>query len=269
MMRSSSWLWAVILILLGVLLLLNNLGILNVDVWGLIGPLFLIGVGLSILWSVLFGWPSVEAEEVTIPLQGVTEARIHIEHGAGRLRVGAGADPGHLVTGTFTGGLEHRARHEGQRLSVEMCVSPGAFPAIFFPWRWGPGRTLDWTFGLSREIPLALYFETGAGEARLDLTDLQVTDLRLQTGASSTNLTLPSQAGHSRAKIEAGAAAVTVRVPSGVAARIQTEAGLASITVNRDRFPREGGVYRSPDYDTASNKVDLHIEAGVGSVDVR
>jgi len=268
-MRRSTWFWAVVLILVGLLLLLNNLDILNVNVWGLIWPLFLIGAGLSILWGLLFGWPSVEAEEAAIPLEGAAQARVHVKHGAGRLRVDAGAGPGELVAGTFGGGLEHRVRREGDSLNVEMRISRGAFPDMFFPWTWGPGRTLDWTFGLNPKTPLALHFETGAGEAKLDLTNLQVTDMHLETGASSTNLTLPANAGHTQARVEAGAASVTVRVPSSVAARIQTEAGLASITVDRNRFPRESGEYRSPDYDTASNKVDLRVEAGVGSIDVR
>ena len=69
----------------------------------------------------------------------------------------------------------------------------------------------------------ALEFNTGAGEARLDLTDLRVTNLRLQTGASSTDVTMPANAGHTKAKIDAGAASITIRIPSGVAARISSE----------------------------------------------
>lgn len=268
-MRKSTLFWAVILILVGLLLLLSNLGLLDVDIWSLIWPLLLIAFGLSILWGVLFGGPSVETEEVAIPLEGASQARVRVKHGAGRLRVDASAGQDNLISGTFGGGLEHRERRDGDTLNVEMRLSGRAFPDIFFPWMWGPGSMLDWTFGLNGRVPLSLQVEAGAGEARLDLTELQVTDLRLQTGASSTSLTLPANAGHTRAKIEAGAASVTVRVPPDVAARIRAEGGLASINVDRNRFPREGGLYRSPDYDTAANKVDLHIEAGVGSIDVR
>ena len=96
-----------------------------------------------------------------------------------------------------------------------------------------------------------------------------VTELRLETGASSTDITLPAKAGYTKAKINAGAASASVRVPSGVAARIQVSGGLASINVDPDRFPRQGGIYQSPDYDAASNKVDLTIDTGVGSISVR
>jgi hypothetical protein len=266
-MKRGTLFWGIVLILIGVLLLIGNL--FDINVWGLIGPLFLILLGAWILWGAFFAKPSVEAEEVTIPLESAARARIRVNHGAGRLRVDSSAGPGELVSGSFGGGLDHRLRQDGEALDVKMRLPTDIFPNLFFPGMWGTGHTLDWTFGLSSEIPLALDFDTGAGEAQLDLSDLQVTDLRLDTGASSTNLTLPANAGHTRVKISAGAASITVRVPSGVAARIRAAGGLSSINIDRDRFPREGGVYRSPDYDTAENRVDLDIDTGVGSINVR
>jgi hypothetical protein len=96
-----------------------------------------------------------------------------------------------------------------------------------------------------------------------------VTELKLKSGASSTQMTLPAHAGHTRAQIESGAASVNVRIPEGVAARIRTRAGLASIQVDTQRFPRSGEYYQSPDYEAAEHRVDLDVQTGVGSVDVR
>ncbi|MCP4539303.1 MAG: hypothetical protein GY832_19375 [Chloroflexi bacterium] len=262
-MRKSNLFWAVILIIAGTLLLLNNLGILNIDVWGLIWPLFLIVLGAATLWGVFFGGSSIETEEATISLEGAAQAHILVKHGAGRLFVDNDASPGELLSGTFGGGLEQRVKRNEDALDVEMSMPSRSF---VFPWAWGSGETLNWSFGLNSEIPITLKFNTGAGEAQLDLTDLQVTDLRVSTGASSTDVTLPANAGHTKARIDSGAASVTVRIPSGVAARIRAGGGLASVNVDRNRFPREGGVYQSPDYETASNKVDLKIDTGVGSI---
>jgi hypothetical protein len=115
---------------------------------------------------------------------------------------------------------------------------------------------------------LYLELETGANEARIDLSELLVTDLRLGSGASSTQITMPANAGSTRAKISTGAASVKVRIPQGVAARIQARGGLASILVDSARFPRSSGIYESSDYAAATNKIDLDIETGVGSVEV-
>jgi hypothetical protein len=38
--------------------------------------------------------------------------------------------------------------------------------------------------------------------------------------------------------------------------------------VDPSRFPKQGLVHQSADYETAANKVDLKIQMGVGSVEV-
>lgn len=265
-MRKGTIFWGAIIILLGILLLINNLT--GIDIGKFFWPLLLILLGAWILWGVFSGPRSFETEEATIPLEGAGEARIHIGHGAGRLRVSGGASPDALLSGSFGGGLEQKVKREDNELDVKLNVRvSGAHFAV--PWMWGPGRSLDWEINLNEEIPLSLNLETGASDTRVDLTDLRVTDLRLQTGASASEITLPVSAGHTKAVIRSGAASVKVRVPDGVAARIEASGGLADIQVNKSRFPRVGDVYQSEDYATAENKVDIDVETGVGSISVR
>ncbi|HDQ73696.1 MAG TPA: hypothetical protein ENN19_16595 [Chloroflexi bacterium] len=269
-MYARNIFWAAVLILVGLLLLLSNLGIIQVDVWSLVGPFFLITLGVWVLWSAFVGPGAAEAEEIIIPLEGATSAHVHVEYGAGRLRVGADTASDELLNGRFGGGLKYRASSEGDKRRVKMDVPFHDPFSYIFHGSWGRGRgAFDWTFGLNEQIPLALEFEVGAAQTELDLTDLQVTDLRLETGASATSITLPARAGHTRAKISAGAASVSIRIPPDVAARIHTSGGLASIDVDRERFPRQGKMYQSPGYEAAANKVDLDVEAGVGSITVR
>jgi hypothetical protein len=54
-----------------------------------------------------------------------------------------------------------------------------------------------------------------------------------------------------------------------VAARIFVKSGLSGITVDQARFNRIGENYESPDYATAANKMEINVETGVGSVDIR
>ncbi len=131
------------------------------------------------------------------------------------------------------------------------------------------GRGFTWDFGFAKGIPLNLVFETGAVDAHLDLSELMVKDLVLKTGASSTDLKMPAGAGMTHLKIEAGAASVIIRIPEGVAARVESSSGLAAISVDQARFPRQNGNYQSAEYETAINKVDIRIEAGLGSVEIR
>jgi hypothetical protein len=263
MMKASTLFWGVVFILVGGLLLLGNLGLITVNVWAILGPSLVILLGVWILGGVLFG--RTHLEHANLPLQGAEKARLRLKHGAGRLRVFAGVSEADLVEGDFGGGLDLDVHREGDQLNAILSVPARAWN---FPLFWNQG-SLDWSVGVNPHVPIILELETGANEARIDLKDLQVHQLSLKTGASSTEVTLPASAGEVQARLYGGAASLRVKVPSGVAARIQFIGGLASMSVDSNRFPKVGNVYLSPDYDTAANKVDLYIENSVGSLDVR
>jgi hypothetical protein len=137
------------------------------------------------------------------------------------------------------------------------------FPPFFAGW-----QGLEWEIRLNRDVPLALRLETGASQSELDLRELRVNDLRLSTGASKTDLTLPANAGLTNVKVELGAASLDMVVPQGVAARIRSEHGAAAIEIDTTRFPYSNGIYESTDYSSAQNKADIMIEAGAGRVAV-
>jgi hypothetical protein len=266
-MKRSSLFWGAVLLLVGILLLLDNLDFLPIRVWDLLWPALLVLVGVWILIGSLSSRRYLEDEHVVIPLDGAASANVRINHGAGRIRLGAGGNPNDLAEGDFGGGLDLRTHRQGEALDVEMSVPSRNFS--MGPWGWNR-QGLNWSFVLNRDTPMRIEVKTGANEADLDLTDLLVSDLRLYTGASSTRLALPASAGHTQVHVEAGAASVHIRVPENVAARIRSQGGLSSTSVNTARFPRrDGGGYQSADYDTAQNRVDVDIQSGVGSVDIR
>jgi len=263
-MRSSRVFWALALIVGGALLLLNNLNVVRVS-WGVFWSLFLVALGIWILWGALIApRRPVEMEDASIPLGSAGRAYVKIEHGAGTLNLAGGAPADRVMAGRFGGGLDYRTNQNGDELEVKMSISSEGW--FLGPWNWGRG--LNWEVQLNNDVPLRLKVEAGASQTDLDLTDLKVTELKLSTGASATTVSLPAHAGLTTAKIEAGAASVKVHVPGGVAARIRAKGGLASIDIDETRFPRFGDEYRSPDYDTAANRVEMRIETGVGSVRV-
>ncbi|MCL4465322.1 MAG: cell wall-active antibiotics response protein [Chloroflexi bacterium] len=265
-MRTGGYFWGALLVLVGVLLLLSNFGLLASDSWNYLWPLLLIILGVWALFA-----PRrrsrrgvVAGRSVAVPLGAALRASLHLRHGAGRLQVQAGANPGELVSGTAAGGANVTFRTEGDLLQAEVLGTgePQSFPA-----RW-EGRGYDWSLNLSDAVPLTLRVETGASETRLDLSALQVTHLELRTGASSTEVVLPAHAGSTRAHVQSGAASVRIRVPEGVGASIKVGSGLAAVNVDTTRFPRVGEEYRSLDYGTAASSVDLQVDTGVGAVSI-
>ena len=261
----ARYFWPVIFIIAGILFLLDNLGWLPGNAWGWIWAVALILIGVGLLWP---GRPRPEAEEVSVPLEGAAGARLTLKHGAGQLSVRGGAAPDLLFSGSFGGGVDKDVRRMGDMLDVTLQLPRQDWGLWAWPGGWGRAR-LDWNVSVNPNVPLQMAVEGGASEAWLDLSTLRVTDLSLKTGASSTRLALPGQAGHTQARIEAGAASVRIEVPAGVAARIHGVMGLGALNVDERRFPRRGSEYQSDDFATAVNRVEIEISGGVGSVEVR
>lgn len=262
-MSRNSIFWGLVLVLFGSVLLLDNLGIIrNVDIWPLAGSLLLIAMGIRLLFRRSFS-SSGESRQISIPLDGAERARLRLNHGAGRLRVASGAAPGMLMDGDFSKETTQRVERRGKEIDVRLSSE-----IFIFPFIWGPDDAINWSVRLNQDIPVALDLEIGANEATLDLSDLRISEVYLKSGANATDIRLPSQSGFTRLRISSGAASVNLHVPQGVAAQITSRSGLSSINVDTQRFPKMGSNYRSADYDTATNKVEIDIEMGVGSVTI-
>lgn len=276
-MHRGNYIWGIVLVLLGGLLLGQNLGLIppNVNVWSIFWALVLVALGVSLLVRNLApGWGRSESvvpgavaarqgDAVRMPLGAARRARVNFHHGAGELRIDANAAPDELLSGTFVGGLEHQERQDGDELVVDLRVPSDNIPMVV---PFGPSDALNWTVGLNPNVPLSLRLEVGANRNLLNLRDLQVKELYLQTGASATEIDMPARAGEVRATLRSGAASVVVRIPENVSAQIHTHGGLSSVEVDRQRFPQVGeGDFRSLDYGMAANRIDLDVETGVGS----
>ncbi len=262
-MRRSQLFWGIVLLLLGGIMLANEMGVRlpnNMSLMQLFWPLALIFAGGWVLFGVLFRG-NVETENASIDLQGANNAYLKISHGAGELKVHSGAGINEIAHGTFVGGLEYKATRNGDKLEVRMKPARDFMDFPFF----GSHTQLDWDVALNTEIPTALVFSLGANKSILDLHDMNITDLKLETGASDTRLTLPAR-GRFRADFDLGAASLEVIIPDGLSARIRASLGAADMQIDELRFPRNGSYYQSPDYDLAANTVDMSIDAGAASI---
>ncbi|HET7012167.1 MAG TPA: DUF5668 domain-containing protein [Anaerolineales bacterium] len=269
MMHRGAFFWGAVLILAGALLFLNNMGWLDVDVWKVLLPSIVILAGLMTLWGATRPKPPRTQQAVQVPMDGARRANVRVRFGAGRLSVEGGADAGQALVGTFRGGVEQAHRLSGESLGMDFSVPSDFFLQFVSPWTWWGGERLEWNMRVTETIPVSMDVESGASEVRMDLSRLQLDKLRLAAGASSIEMVMPASAVHTEARIESGAASLMLDIPEGVAARIEVEGGLADVRVNPSRFPKVGSIHQSPDYETAAHRLDLHIEAGAASVNVR
>ncbi len=260
-MRNGQLVWGFILLLLGGLMLANAMGLTLPNGTSLAGaffPLLLIGLGAWVLMGVFLP-RKVNSESAGIDLDGASTASLRVNHGAGELRLRSGASGGELLHGSFSGGLDHKASRNGDRLEVKMRPAR----EVSFPF-FGPRFSLDWDVALNPSIPTELEFRLGANRSVIDLHDLNITGLRFKTGASDSTITLPAS-GRLSADFEIGAASLTLIVPDGVAVRLRSTIGAGDMRVDRSRFPAD----ESPDFATAANAVDVCVKGGACSVLVK
>ena len=260
MMKKENILWGIILVILGIMFLLNTMGILSFNVWKLFWPVALILLGLWFLVGAVF-FKQLPTEAVSIPLDGIQRAKISLQHGAGALKLSSGASAQELAAGDFVGGVDYDVQRSGDEALV-------VFNAPSYPvssWT-GFSDGLKWDIRLNPAPDLDLNLKTGASESHLNLTELQVSQIQLSTGASAATILMPAQCAFTKARIEGGATSIEIRIPENVAARIQFEGGLVNMKVDQSRFPQTGEFYASPNYEQSDWKTEIYITGGVGSI---
>ena len=255
-----SFTWPVAWTVGGIVLLMSTTGQLSQgpgDLFSEYWPWVAVVIGAWFVLGAFIPAGRGPTERLVLPLVGSTDATIAIKFGAGVLTAHAAA-PGNLLDGTFQGGVRQRSGGPN-RVEVEQDTTYG------LPWL---DHGANWDVGLTAEVELDLRLDTGANRSMLDLRDLRLRSLALKTGASDTRVLLPRAAGATAVRVESGVASLTLEVPAGVAARIRGRMALGTNQVDQALFPRVADGYESPDYANATNRIDIEISGGVGSVRV-
>ena len=281
---------------LGVIFLLANFGYVSVDIWQMVftlWPLVLIAIGFDIffarrsLWLSIIGvllilvilagslWlfgyltskqNALTGQEVSQTLNGVTQAEIIIEPGVGNLNVDILTDSNDLIAGIIsTGGAFHVEETYSRKNGAATYSLKTTGSAPYIP-TYG-GGTWIWNLGLTPEIPLSLDSNLGAGSADLNLSGLEISDLKSVLGVGVMSITLPDE-GNFTAKIDGAVGKIDVLVPEGLEVRIRGELGLANLQVP-SAYVESGEMYTSPGYDGSDNLVELDIEMGIGVVTIQ
>jgi len=110
--------------------------------------------------------------------------------------------------------------------------------------------------------------EMGAGETNFDLENFKVSKLRFEGGAASFEAKIGSKLPLTDVSVETGVASVEIEVPKESGCRIVVDSGLSS----RDfqGFNKQAdGTYKTSNYDSAANKVNISLKGGLSSFEVR
>ena len=301
-MTSRRWeggfpLFAVLLIAAGTLLLLQTTGVISWDLWASIWrlwPVLIIAIGINIIFGARMPWIagiliaavlaigialaafsgvfvsngfSSDIEKIASfhELLGETESvDVQIDFGAGELRLGSlPAGSANLLEAEFRG-REAEVSVSRSDGSADLDISNGDFSFDFFQ-----DDDVSWDVSLSPSPGISIDLNAGATEMDLDLSMLKVSDLSIDAGAADIEVTMPADAGHVNADIDIGASDLLIIIPEGVGARIDADTAVGSLSIDRGRFPKQGDIYISPDFEVLANKINLTIDSGASSVEIR
>ncbi len=155
---------------------------------------------------------------------------VNVEYGAGRLRLSAAEQP-------FLYRLE--ARYDSDRFTPIMQYNADAGRLrVGMEGRGrtrGGGEQARMAVSLSRDVPMELKLQFGAGEADLDLGGLSLRNLQVSTGASETRISFdqPNRLPAEHVRFEAGAASLRVNgLGNARAARYSFQGGVGETTLD-------------------------------------
>jgi hypothetical protein len=203
----------------------------------------------------------LRTETQAVELGGAEAVRVEITLGAGDLAVTGGAQK--LLEADFTynvARLKPEVEYTNGTLVVRQPESGGLTSL-----RGITGFRNEWDLHLNGQVPMDLSVSLGAGRSDLQLADLALTSLDVTQGAGESTIDLSGDwARDLDVTIEAGAGDLTVRLPSGVGARVQIDAGVG--TIEAPGLTRDGDVYTNAVYDASEVTLLVRIDAGVGRI---
>lgn len=121
--------------------------------------------------------------------------------------------------------------------------------------------------GLHPDPVWDLQIDAGAAKIDFDLSPFKIDRIDIDGGASSVTLRLGDKFEYTDLRIDSGAAAITIEIPVNSGCEVSTNTVLSSKIL--DGFNKlENGKYQTPDYDSATNKIVISLDAAISSLKV-
>jgi N-terminal domain of toast_rack, DUF2154 len=202
-----------------------------------------------------------ETSTQSVELGTVDSARAEIEFPAGELKVTGGA--ANLMDGAFRSNVTDWRPH----VVYKVDGSQGALTVSALDKNLPVGKEVinQWDIQLNNNLPLDLMVSTGAGMSDLDLSDLDLTNLRLEIGTGETNLDLSGDWSHNlTATINGGLGDLSIRLPANLGVRVNLDKGLVNVTATGLTQDQHGYVNHA--IGTTPNTLTLDISGGVGTI---
>lgn len=297
MTRGWALFWGLVLVLIGGLALLFNLGLLQPEeltrvaaLW----PLLLILVGLQIVLArllprntaaislsllalvlvagsvgyVVSAPPAVQKHRsFTIAREGGGPATLRVELGAANITIEAGSVPGALAAGRidYRGGIGRAPAISWQSGPRTLEISHSDSGGLLF----APNSPDRLRLTLDSETSWIVQLDTGASTTTLRFGSLNLRRLAINGGADTVDLALGSPSGRVAVEIEGGANRVSISRPAATAMHVDVNGGANSFSVDGQS---QGGVIGEAGWSSArypaADAFDITVDGGANRVTV-
>jgi hypothetical protein len=207
----------------------------------------------------------------SVPLGTAAAMTATVSMGAGELSIAGGAPAGEALAGDFEyapKSLEPMVTSEtsGDELKVEVRhPEVDRLPLV--------NLKSNWDIRLTNDVPTDLVLNMGAGDANVDLSDVDVTDLAINLGAGQSDIDLTGERTREvRGRIQAGVGELVVRLPKDVPVRVTgIRDGIGDWSA--DGFTSDGSVVVNEAWEAQGSSaeanegsIELVVQRGIGEV---
>jgi len=196
----------------------------------------------------------------TVDLQGAKSAHASLEMGAGQLIINGGAS--HMLDADFT----YSDSFDAPRVDYSVTGGVGQLNISQDSHSVHFGRSQnDWNLHFSKDIPLELKVDMGAGQGNLHFRDIPLTRLDLNLGAGQMDMDFTGdRKSDLTADIEGGVGQANIRLPKNIGVIAHASGGIGSIDVRGLRH--DGDSYTNDAYGKSAATIHLKVEGGIGQI---
>jgi hypothetical protein len=284
--HRHSFFWPILLVGVGLIWLLVNIGIIAPISVGQIlqfWPVLLIMLGIDILFSRRFAWlgslmavlalggliaflvmqphtgtvtyssgQASQQDTYSAPLDQTSSVTYNLETFSEPVTISAlesGSDK--LINADLI--------HQGQidfsvtgTTNKMVTLSETTNPSNWFSWNFS-GINNKWDIALSREIPADVKIDGGSGSINADLSDIQLKSLTADLGSGASSFVLPKSESQLDVAINSGSGSVSMTLPAETSLSMRLQSGSGALSI---QLPKDTGV-RIEVMDSGSGSLSL------------
>lgn len=251
MAKHAPRLWPIALMAGGIVLLLDNFLLIDLDVtpyW----PVLLVAVGLQLLLRGDIA-PSWQAHTFGITRGSVQSAAIEIESGELDVQLRALHRPGRLIAGQYTARSRPDLRVRNNHATLRMQRGQSWWLSL-----------ADWDVGLANDLPWSVLVSSHLGQLDVDLRDLAIDRAYITSGLGSVTVTCPQRV-QSNVFARSTFGDVRLILPERSRVRVKVKTGpFGRVKIDAERFTQ----IDSRTYVTHFADDDAHDDAQIVDLDV-